>query len=302
MIHGPDGRLWVAELAGPENAGTGRVVALSLLPNDTVDAATGEVLLTGLLKPVGLAVVGDALWLAAKNNLLRAPLDEAGKPGTPATVLADLPYNGRSISTLTVTPAGKLLYATSGARQGNAPAPGSAQLWSLDPANPAQPEAIASGLKNAYAQTFDAAGRLWITDVADDRVDNQPPPDELNLWVPDADFGWPQCYGDQQPARSYGGDESRCAASRAAVTTFDSGATPTSIVPSPWEADTLLVALWLHGVVMRVPVTDSGDNARGEPAPWISGLQNPQHLLVWADGALLVSDFATGRIYRITGP
>ena len=43
-----------------------------------------------------------------------------------------------------------------------------------------------------------------------------------------------------------------------------------------------------------------GDNAVGESTPFLTGLRNPQHLLAWRDGSLLVSDFATGTIFRIT--
>jgi glucose/arabinose dehydrogenase len=293
MIAGPDGRLWVAQVAGEENAGQGQVVA--------VDLASGaqSVLLAGLLKPVGIAVLDGYLWIAARNDLLRAPIEINNQVGAVETVLADLPFNGRSIGTLTVTPQGRLLYETSGVRAGNEAAPGSAMLWELNPAEPTNPTVIASGLKNAYAHVFDPNGRLWITDVADDPVNGVAPPDELNLWAPDADFGWPSCYGVQEPARNYGGDEQSCSQTRGAVALFAPRSTPTSIAVSPWEEDVLLVALWVQGVVMRVPVTPKGDNATGVPEVFLTGLQNPQHLLKMEDGTLLVSDFSQGKIYRV---
>lgn len=84
--------------------------------------------------------------------------------------------------------------------------------------------------------------------------------------------------------------------------------TPTSVVPSPWEPDTLLVALWgstqpgaAQPAVVRVPVTITGDKAiAGDVTPFLTGLARPQHLLVLDDHSLLVSDFETGVIYRIT--
>jgi glucose/arabinose dehydrogenase len=154
-------------------------------------------------------------------------------------------------------------------------------------------------LKNAYAHAFDASGRLWITEVADDPVNEMAPPDELNLWAQRADFGWPKCFGVQQPAANYGGDTAYCATTRPAVALFPPHATPTSVVPSPWEEDVLLVALWVQGVVVRVPVSFGDDNATGVPETFIAGMQNPQHLLVLDDNTLLVSDFTTGEIYRI---
>lgn len=293
MIWGPDQRLWVAQLVGNEEASQGQVMA--------VDLKTGQrqVLLDKLLKPVGLAVLENYVWLVSKHSLLRAPLDATGKIGKIETVLANLPFNGRSIGTLTVTPDKQLLYETSGARAGNQAAPNSATLWALDPANLKNPRKLATGLKGAYAQAYDQAGRLWTTEIADDLVNGVAPPDELNWVVAGADFGWPQCYGKQEAARDIGGTAAFCKTTRAAVTTFPPHSTPTSVVASPWEKDTLLVALWAQGVVMRVSVTVQGDNATGTPEPFISGLQNPQHLLIMDDHTLLVSEFGTGKIYKI---
>lgn len=296
MILGPDRRLWVAQLAGAEEAGQGQVVAIDL------KSGQRQRLLDKLRKPVGLAVLKNTLWLAAKQNLLRAPIDATGKIGAIETVFANLPFNGRSIGTLTVTPDEHLLYETSGARNGNAAATNSATLWVLDPADPKNPHALATGLKNAYAHTFDQTGRLWITDVADDPVNNAAPPDELNLVVEGANFGWPACFGKQEVALNYGGSEALCQKTRAAVAIFPAHSTPSSVVISPWEKATLLVALWAQGVVMRVPITMQGDNATGTPEAFITGLRNAQHLLVLPDGALLVSDFNAGKIYQVTRP
>ena len=299
-VIGPDGRLWVAQLAGQENAGAGEVVA--------IDLATGEreTLLTGLTKPTGIAVLDGALWIAAGRDILRAPLSENDGEnngvGEPETILSDLPFNGRSEGTLTATDDGMLLYETSGRRQGNGAQPGSGSIWQLDPAEPQNPQPLATGLKGAYARTIDDEGRLWTTEMGDDPVNGEAPPEEINLVVEGADFGWPQCYGDQLPARNYGGTEEICAETRPPVVTFAPHSSPTSIVVSPFTADSdnleLLVALWVGRGVQRVQITESGDNATGTVEPFLDGLTNPQHLL--ADGdSLLVSDFATGTIYRV---
>lgn len=295
MLIGPDGWLWLAQLAGPEDAGHGQVISLSM--------ETGErrTLLEGLFKPTGLAVLDGGLWIASGPDLLRAPL-MGGGVGAAETVLVDLPFNGRSNGTLTVTPSGRLLYETSGRREGNRAVEGSAILWEFNPIDPTHPRPIATGLKGAYAHVFDADGRLWTTEIGNDPVNGKPPPDELNLVAEGADFGWPQCYGDRQPAFNYGGDEQKCRVTRAPVALFPAGSTPTSVVVSPWEEDTLLVALWApsgQGVV-RVRFTVEGDNAAGQVEPFVSGMEHPQHLLVLEDGSLLMSDFGTGTIYRIS--
>ena len=158
MIAGPDGRLWVAQLAGAENAGTGQVLA--------IDLATGEreVLLDRLVKPTGIAVLTGDLWIASGADLLRAPIAADGTVGPPVPVLVDLPTNGRSNGTLTATPHGEIIFETSGSRLGNEPAPGSARLWALTPQDPTHPRELAGGLKNAYGHVVDAQGRVWTTE------------------------------------------------------------------------------------------------------------------------------------------
>ena len=171
MIVGPDGRLWVAQLAGGENAGTGQVVALSVGTNER------EMLLDNLLKPTRIAVLADHLWIVAGRDLLRAPLTATGV-GEPETVLSDLPFNGRSNGTLTVTPDAHLLFETSGRRAGSRAQEGSGTLWRLNPSDPTNPVPIATGLKGAYAHAFTDDGQLFSTEIGDDPVNGQAPPDE----------------------------------------------------------------------------------------------------------------------------
>ncbi len=293
MMLGPDERLWVAQLAGGENAGTGQVVALSL------ETGEREVLLDNLLKPTGIAVLEDDLWIASGRDLLRAPLTDAGV-GEPETILRDLPFNGRSNGTLTVTPDGALLFETSGRRAGNRAQEGSGTLWRLEPADPQNPIPLATGLKGAYAHVFDPTGQLFATEIGDDPVNGQAPPGELNVIVEGGNYGWPQCYGNQEAAQNYGGTAEQCAETRSPVALFAPHTTPTSVVLSPFEDNALLVALWgpVNAGVVRVSYEDD----ESEVQPFLSGLQNPQHLLVEPSGSLLVSDFSRGVIYRVVRP
>ena len=293
MAKGPRGRLWAAQMAGDENAGMGQVLVIDLERNERIVAVDG------LLKPTGIALLGGYLWIAVKRDLLRVPLDEEGVPGPAETVLDSLPFDGRSSGTLTVSPQRKLIFETSGARFGGTPVQGSATLWQLDPAYPHEPEPLATGLRSAYGHTFDAAGRLWVTEIGRDLVNGAAPPDELNLIASGSDYGWPQCYGAQQPALNYGGAQVRCLATRSPTALFAPGAEPTSVAVSPWDDDALLVALRGEGAVVRVRLHGQGDAVVGEVEPFIKGLARPQHLLVWDEDSLLVSDAGTGRIYRI---
>ena len=297
FIAGPDGRLWIAQLFAGESDEQGQVIA--------VDLNSGEksILLSDLNKPTGIAVLDNALWIAEESQLLRAELDDDLLPQAPDIVLTEMPNNGRSNGTLTVTPDGLLIYETSGRRLGNRASEGSGILWALDPAQPDNPMVLATGLKNAYAHVFDENGRLWTTEIGDGSVTGADfqgqPPEELNLVAAGADFGWPVCFGNQEPALNREGTAAQCSQTRAPVALFPPQSTPTSVVVSPWDEDVLLVALWLSGEVTAVTITPQGDNATGTVETLISGFDNPQHMLVLDDDVLLVSDYRSGVIYRV---
>ena len=271
--------LWVAELNGGENDQQGRILR--------IDLTTGEelIVLEGLDKPTGLAVVDQTVWVATRDAILQFNVEEDLEP---QVVIGDLPNNGRSNGTLTVTPQQTIIYETSGNRRDA----DSGKLWEFDPAD-GEHRQIAAGLKGGYAHAFDDQGRLWLTEIVDGSVDGVTLPDELNLWVEGADFGWPRCYG-----RELAGPD--CAGVRPAVAVFEPHSTPTSVAISPFADQTLLVALWVSGEVVSVRVSETADNAVGEIAPFLTEIGNPQHLLTIADGSLLVSDYAVGRIYQIT--
>ena len=274
-----DGHLWMAQLNGGESEAQGQVVR--------VDLATGDrtVIIEGLDKPTGIALLSDLLWIATRDELLKMSSDD---PDSLEVVLTGLPNNGRSNGTLTVTPNGRLLYETSGTRRD----PTSGRLWEYDPQTNEHRE-LASGLKNGYAHSFDENGRLWITEIADGSIDDVTLPGEINLVVEGAHFGWPTCYG-----RILTGPD--CEGVRPAVAVLPENSTPTGIAMSPFTENSLLVALWVTGEVIEVSFEMAGDNAVGEIRPFITDLQNPQHLITQPDNSVWVSEFRTGKIWVVT--
>ena len=299
MIWGPDGRVWIAQLYKEESDNVGQVVAV-----DLEAGGAKEILLEELNKPTGIAVLDNALWIAEESQLLRADLDENLKPQAPEVILSDMPNNGRSNGTLTVSPEGFLIYETSGRRSGNEASEGSGILWALDPANPENPTILATGLKNAYAHVFDANGRLWVTEIGDGAVTGEgfegQPPEELNLIIEGANYGWPQCYGNQEPALNREGTAEICARTELPVALFPPQATPTSIVVAPWDDSVLLVTQWLRGEITAVSLSEQDGRFVGTSSPFLTNILNPQHLLPTPDGALLFSEHRSGAIWRIS--
>jgi len=293
MVFTDDGDLIVAELNGGENDAAGRVLRVAADdPNDRT------VLQQGLNKPTGVAVTGERLWIMEQRRLSVTSLE----PDAPLEVVADeLPFNGRSEGTLTVTPDGRLLYDTSGSKRGPDRVEGSGMLFAIDDAadGPSEPIVVATGFKHAYAHVVDRDGRLWSVEMTDGNFDGERAPDELLGVEPGDDAGWPQCVGNNRPVVEYGGTADLCAQSPASHALFVPGATPTSLVVAPWDGDLFVVALWLSGEVVTVPRTAAADGGPHEPTVFLRGIESPQHLLVDGD-SLLVSDHETGRIVRVT--
>jgi len=280
----PDGSYLLAQLAGTENEGSGQVVQID------PDSGAQIVLFDGLDKPTGVAVRGDEVWVMESDQLSRGP-----RSGGELTLVAeDLPNNGRSEGTLTITPDGDVLYNTSGRKRGANVVPDSGRLWTVG--DDGESVELASGFKNAYAHTFDADGVLWTTEIGDGRFDDLPPLDELVAVQPGIDHGWPVCVGDNRAVLELDGSDEICAASPRSHATFPAQATPTSVVVSPFDPDHLLVALWVTGEVVAVPRVASAEPH--VPEVFLSGLNGPQHLVALDDQLLLV-EFGANRILSV---
>lgn len=288
----PDGRLLVAELNGGEKDGDGRVLAIEPGVDPAIGSADGptvEVLADDLLTPTGIATIDDELWIMEQRTLSRGPIEG----GDRTVVLEDLPFNGRSETTLTATEQGTLLYGTSGSSIGadGRPQTDSGTLWEHDPDGGSTP--LSAGFKNAYAHVIDGDGQLWSTEMSDGRFDGERAPDELVAVTPGVDHGWPRCIGDRTPVIEFGADAAECDAGPPSQALFGPGATPTSVVVSPWDVEQLLVALWVEQRVVAVPAGSEG--RPHDPVDVVTGELRPQHLLVDGD-RLLIVDFDGGRI------
>jgi glucose/arabinose dehydrogenase len=277
-----DGSIVAAQINGGENARNGRVVRVS--PDGEI-----EVLFTGLDKPTGVVAKGNEIWVMEATRLSRGP----ASGGTLEAVLTDLPNNGRSQGTLTLTPGGEVLFNTSGSKRGSRVVDGSGRLWRVDESG--IPDEVASGFKHAYAHAFGPDGELWSTEMSDGKFDGRVPEDELVLVVEGADHGWPYCVGPNRPVIEFGQED--CEGVPESIVTFGPGATPTSVVLSPFVDGGLHVALWSRGEI--ISLSQEARPGRGDGfVPFLSGLAGPQHLVA-RDGRLYISEFGADRIVAV---
>ncbi len=280
----PDGSFVVAQINGGEKESTGQVLRVS------ADGSERTVLFDQLDKPTGILRRAEEVWVIEATRLSRGRSDG----GLLTPVIEDLPNNGRSQGTLTLTPEGDVLFNTSGSKRGSIVKDGSGRLWAVgDDGVPAE---VASGFKHAYAHLYTEDGSLWTTEMSDGRFDDEIPEDELLRVVSGADHGWPYCVGQNRPVVEYG--QADCDGVPETVVAFDPGATPTGLVVSPFVDGGLHVSLWTRGLVVSVS-SQASPGAGDSFVPLISGLAGPQHLVAH-EGDLYISEFGANRILRLS--
>ena len=110
------------------------------------------------------------------------------------------------------------------------------------------------------------------------------------------DWGFPDCYGQ-------GGYVCEGAPSPVAELDQHAAVSDVAIVTGQLGArvgTAAIVAEWAKGVVLMVPLSSDGSRATSAPKTLLTGVQNPVAVLAGPDGALLVADWATGTVYRVS--
>jgi glucose/arabinose dehydrogenase len=161
------------------------------------------VLLEGLRQPFGMALVGDQLYVANTDSVVRFPYSEGTtRIEDNGTKILDLPVGHHWTRSLLASPDGSRLYVTVGSgsnigENGLDKEEGRATILEVD-LKTDQSRIYASGLRNANGMVFEpTTGALWTVVNERDEIGDDVPPDYLTSVKEGGFYGWPYSYWGQ---------------------------------------------------------------------------------------------------------
>ena len=199
----------VMKWAGAGVPSANRITLLRDADGDGV-AETRTTFLHNLHSPFGMALVGNALYVANTDAVLRFDYQSGQTTITgPGTKLIDLPagpLNHHWTKNLIASPDGSKLYVTVGSNSnvgenGMAAEAGRAAIWEVDRQTGAH-RVFASGLRNPNGLGWQPdTGALWTVVNERDELGNDLVPDYLTSVKDGAFYGWPYSYFGQNVDR-----------------------------------------------------------------------------------------------------
>lgn len=168
-------------------------------------AETRSVLLEGLFSPFGMTLVGQDLYVANADALMRFPYREGQtritKPGTKVVDLPGGPINHHWTKNVIASPDGSRLYVTVGSNsnvgeKGLENEADRAAILEVDPAA-RRSRVFASGLRNPNGMDWEPrTGVLWTVVNERDELGSDLVPDYLTSIKEGGFYGWPySCFG-----------------------------------------------------------------------------------------------------------
>jgi glucose/arabinose dehydrogenase len=188
--------------AGGAVPSANRITLLRDADGDGV-AETRSVLLAGLNAPFGMALIGDVLYVANSDALLRVPYSPGDTQisATPATV-CQLPagrLNRHWTKNVVASPDGSRLYVSVGsnsniAENGFDLEDGRAAIWEVDPVRKMH-RVFATGLRNPVGMAWETeTGALWVAVNERDELGSDLVPDYMTSVRDGGFYGWPYSY------------------------------------------------------------------------------------------------------------
>jgi glucose/arabinose dehydrogenase len=166
-------------------------------------ARTRSVFLDGLNSPFGMALVGNSLYIADTDAVLRFPYEDGQtKITVPAAKVLELPagpINHHWTKNLIASPDGRHLYVAVGSNSnagenGVEAEEGRAAIWEVDATTGAH-RTFASGLRNPVGLDWEpVSGRLWTAVNERDELGSDLVPDYMTAVAQNGFYGWPYSY------------------------------------------------------------------------------------------------------------
>lgn len=165
-------------------------------------AASHYTFLTGLNGPFGMALVGNDLYIANADAVVRFPYQTGQTSITAKGVkFADLPagINHHWTKNIVASKDGKMLYVSVGSNSnvgenGMDKEDGRAAIWQFDRAT-GKGRVFASGIRNPVGMAWNPqSGMLWTSVNERDELGNDLVPDYMTSVKEGAFYGWPYSY------------------------------------------------------------------------------------------------------------
>jgi len=166
-------------------------------------AETRTVFLSGLNSPFGMALIGENLYVANTDAILKFRYTPgATTVAGPGKKLTDLPggdLNHHWTKNIIASPDGARLYATVGsnsnvAENGMEAEEGRAAIWEVDVASGAK-QLFATGIRNPNGMAWEPrGGKLWTVANERDELGDDLVPDYLTSVKQGGFYGWPYSY------------------------------------------------------------------------------------------------------------
>ena len=323
---------WIAhQIMGRAGAGGASANRITLLRDADGDGVpeTRTVFLQGLNSPFGMSLVGDTLYVADNDAVLRFPY-HAGDTQIAAGgfKVADLPSvpTGHWTRNILASRDGSKLYVTVGsgsnaAENGMEPERNRANILELDPASGSL-RVFASGLRNPNGLAWEPhSGALWTTVNERDDLGGDLVPDYMTSVKDGGFYGWPYSYYGQHIDDRVQPQDAALVA-KALVPDYALGAHTASLGLSFYQAALLPphyaggAFVGQHGSWNRNPrsgykvifVPFAEGQPAGPPEDVLTGFLNAQDqaqgrpvgVAVDRSGALLVADDVGNTVWRVT--
>ncbi|MCD9117090.1 PQQ-dependent sugar dehydrogenase [Pseudomonas bijieensis] len=327
-------RGWVMKkVMGRAGAGVPSPNRITLLRDANHDgiAETRTVFLENLNSPFGMTLVGNDLYVADTDRLIRFPYKDGDTQiKAQPTKVVDLPggtLNHHWTKNVIANRDGSKLYVTTGsnsnvAENGMEAEEGRAAIWEVDRAS-GNHRIFASGLRNPNGLAWEPrSGALWTAVNERDEIGSDLVPDYITSVKDGAFYGWPYSYYGQhvdtrvEPqnptlvAKAIAPDYAVGPHTASLGLSFAEGST----LPAPFTEGAFVGQ---HGSWNRKPhsgykvifVPFNGGKPVGQPVDVLTGFLNadekaqgrPVGVVIDKQGGLLVADDVGNKIWRVSG-